>query len=133
MERGPRVPSGRVDERVAAVRNALDHLSHAVVRKQGAEGATRRASTYVSGDDSVNVKRAVVKRQRRGAGAKEILTPHLLDTVGRGLPLMIVVHGDAGTLVELLQIADCNAGAGHERGKQLRQFAKEIEATNREG
>ena len=46
---------------------------------------------------------------------------------------MVIVHGDAGALVELLHIADCNAGAGHERGKQLRQFAKEIEATDREG
>ena len=46
---------------------------------------------------------------------------------------MIIVHGDAGALVELLQIADCYAGTGHERGKQLRQFAKEIETTDREG
>ena len=109
------MPSGRVDERVPAVRNALDHLGHVAGRKQGAEGATRRASTYLSGDDGVHVERAVVRRQACGAGAKEILAPHLFDTVGRGLPWMVVVHGNAGALVELLQIVDCNVGAGHER------------------
>ena len=62
MERGPRVPRGRVDERVPAVRNALDHLGNVACRKQDAEGTTRRASTYVSGDDGVHVERAVVKR-----------------------------------------------------------------------
>ena len=72
-----------------------------------------------------------MRRQGCGAGAKEVLAPHLFDTVGKGLPRMVIVHGDAGALVELLQIADCNAGAGHERGKQLRQLAKEIEATDR--
>ena len=48
MERGPRVPIGCVDERVPAVRNALDHLSHVAGRKQGAEGATRRADRLYS-------------------------------------------------------------------------------------
>ena len=45
---------------------------------------------------------------------------------------MVVVHSDAGALVEFLQIADCDAGAEHERGKQVRQFAKKIEATDHE-
>ena len=62
VERGPRVPRGRVDEMVPAVRNALNHLGHVAGWEQGAEGATRRASTYVGGDDGVDVKRAVVKR-----------------------------------------------------------------------
>ena len=76
MERGPRVPRGRVNERVPTVRNALNHLGHVAGRKQGTQRATRSASTDVSGDDGVHVERAVVKREGCGAGAKEVLTPH---------------------------------------------------------
>ena len=46
---------------------------------------------------------------------------------------MVVVHGDAGALVELIQVAYRDAGAGHERSKQMRQLTKEIEAADREG
>ena len=82
MKSGQRVPGGRVNERVPSVRDALDHLGLVAGLEQGAEDATSGASAHVSGDDSVDVDGAVVKRQGGGTGAKENLAPHLLDTVG---------------------------------------------------